>query len=94
MRELLRAVMLGKPIITIVEPEMKHGGITFQDAVKGIECALDRLNEWGLAAEVKLWQEEEHLGELPTAQEIVDALFKCDDGLVLEWNRVKVRALT
>lgn len=92
MRELLRAVMTLKPIITIVEPEKKHGALTYQDVCKELQNAVGMLDEWGLAADIQLWQQEEGLGSAPTAEQLVDALFTKDDVLVLEWNRVRVRA--
>ena len=89
MRELLRAVMTLKPIITIVEPEKKHGALTYQDVCKELQNAVGMLAEWGLAADIQLWQQEEGLGSAPTAEQLVDALFTKDDVLVLEWNRVR-----
>ena len=92
MRELLRAVMKAKPIITMVEPEKKHGGVTYEDARESLEHAVDKFEEWGLAAEMRQWQQEEHLGAIPTARELINVLFQKDGVLVLEWNRVRVRA--
>ena len=87
MRELLRAVMKGKPIITILEPEKKHGGITYADVVEQLHQAMSSLDTWGLTAEVVQWQDDEGLKERPTADELANALFNTE---VLEWNRIGV----
>ena len=91
MRELLRAVMQDKPIITIIEPEKKHGGVTYDMICERLEVSVEMMDEWGLTAEARVWQFEEHLGDIPTAHQLVDALFNRNDALVLEWNRVRVR---
>ena len=90
MRELLRAVMQDKPIITVVEPEKKHGGVTYDMVCERLEAAVEMLDEWGLTAEARVWQYFEGLGDIPSAHQLVDALFKRNDVLVLEWNRVRV----
>jgi len=70
MREMLRAVTTGKPII-VVGTQEKGGGIPINEVRDHIEIALRRLKAWGLNNEVKEWGYE-----VPTADEMHDALFR------------------
>jgi hypothetical protein len=70
-RELLRAVWMDKPIITLVEPDASHGGISLEELAGLLESAVASLDEWGLEVELLRWG----LTSLPTAVEIYDAMF-------------------
>ena len=82
MRELLRAYMSGKPLITLVEPEGLLGGLSTAQLREAVASAEAQLAQWGLDREVAEWG----LGELPTAQQLGSALL---DGHqpALEWSR-------
>jgi len=59
MRELLRTVLCGKPVITLLEPETKHGGIARDQILRELEAAdAQYLTRWGnanLGEEVAAW---------------------------------------
>jgi hypothetical protein len=92
LRELLRAVIMQKPIVALQELEVKHGGLT-SDAIEEKLRIADEPYErngtqfaskhamWGLCMEVEDWGYD-----MPPADELITALFESD---VLEWNRVK-----
>ena len=70
MRELLSAVWMGKPLIILVDPEERHGGLTSEQVLKQLEEADARYQtKWtdaNLLDEVRAWQVEDaahHLGE-------------------------------
>ena len=59
MRELLCAVFLGKPLITLVEPEARHGGLTRKQVLEQLELAdtlyFTKWTDAVLAEEVATW---------------------------------------
>ena len=69
MREMLRAVTTGKPII-VMGTQDKGGGIPINEVKKKLEVAVNRLTAWGLDKEVKQWGYE-----VPTADQLHEALF-------------------
>ena len=72
LRELLRAVILQKPITLLVgEPEGSHGGVSRDEIWRRLEQACQSLDEWGLADEVAAWGRDSP----PTPVEIFDAIF-------------------
>jgi hypothetical protein len=91
MREFVRAVLTAKPIICLLEPEAKHGGMDkgqiraelLQNSVpceKKGESYPNKYSMWGIAAEV------ESLGyHLPAGQKLFDALFADE---AIEWIRI------
>jgi len=81
MRELLRAVLTGKPIVTVVETDGKHGSITLERIRKQLDAADGHHTHWGLAGEVQQWGYA-----MPSAYELFAALGVC--GPPIEWNRV------
>ena len=89
MRELLRAVMTHKPIITLVETDMKHGAMGYEDMCKQLRLAVSKYEKWGLLGEMQQWQQEGGVGAIPTAEDLRSALFKDE---LLEWNRIKVQS--
>ena len=80
MRELLRAMVTGKPIVTLLEPEAKHGGLTNKEVRQQLDQASGKYVNWGLDKEVERWGYE-----LPTADDLYTALFAKEP---IEWNRI------
>ena len=92
-RELLRAVLRGKPLITVMEPDASRGGLMRRDIVrlltverypphnrKDAPASQDWVARWALDHEVAEWG----YAAVPTGEQIVDALFKHSP---IEWNR-------
>jgi hypothetical protein len=81
MRELLRAVVTGKPIIVLLKTDVKHGGgLSIDDIKTQLVEAHDQRVSWGLASEVLSWG-----GALPTAEQLFEAL---EASAWIEWNRI------
>ena len=80
MREILRAVVTGKPIVALLEPEAKHGGLTQEQIRAQLIEADGYYMAWGLAEEVASWGYE-----IPTPDKMYDALFAREP---IEWNRI------
>ena len=91
MRELLRAVVTGKPIVALLEPEAKKGAMTVEEVREQLQVAdepftrdgveyTSKYDMWGLALEVKSWGYI-----MPTAAQLVAKLF---DQESIEWNRI------
>ena len=80
MREILRARVTGKPIVTLLEPEAKHGGLTDKEIHQQLDQASAKYNNWGLDKEVERWGYE-----LPTADDLYTELFAKEP---IEWNRI------
>ena len=108
MRELLRAVWRRKPIITVLEPDVRKGGMT-KDRIEAqlragcpaTEQADDseRFRNWRLRYEMEKWPMEGM--QLGASEECLERLPTADDVLKhlfkaepLEWNRVEVRAIS
>jgi hypothetical protein len=103
MRELLRALLCGKPVITLFEPDAKHGGITREQVVRELKAAdVKYLQQWGtanLGREVAAWRAEGLLSEPgailaaklgrgePVAAELWDAL-STSSSSILEFSRM------
>jgi hypothetical protein len=95
MRELLRAVLTNKMMVTLVETEMKHGALPTGDMERQLEQAIESCERWKLTKEVAQWQENEGLGRMPTSNQLVQALFgrygtrhwQRGPACVLEWHR-------
>jgi hypothetical protein len=87
MRELLRAVFDGKPLIALVETEMRKGGLTLEQSREGLVNVITRLREnWGtanLSTEMVEWGFEPP----PNASLLYAALFASEP---IEWNRIGV----
>ena len=91
MRELLRAVVTKKRILTLLELDAKHGGLT-QDTVrvqlnaasapcsKGDSEYASMYHMWGLTLEVERWGYF-----MPSAEELWAAMFASEP---IEWNRI------
>ena len=93
MREILRAVLTGKPIITMLEPEAKHGGMTTEEVLQQLKDAdapcekrgtqyTTKYAMWGLDEEVRSWGYA-----MPNAEQLYAALFTTVVAIV-EWNRI------
>ena len=91
MRELLRAVTTGVPIIAMLEAQATKGGLTLAQVFDQLTAAgkpcekngkrFESMYEmWGLTGEVSSWGYH-----MPTAQELYDAIF-CHEPI--EWNRI------
>ena len=82
MRELLRAVTTGKPIITLLEPETKRGGMTMAEISAALldADAPTTYSQWGLTAEVKSWGYH-----FPTGEQLNQSISSAD---AIEWNRI------
>lgn len=91
MRELARAKVTGKPIVALIEPEAKQGGME-PDEIRGQLQAADAPCEkqgivfpskyvmWGLTAEVESWGYH-----LPSGEQLFQTLFAADP---IEWNTI------
>jgi len=91
MRELLRAVMMKKHIIVIMEPDEHE---LSREAIKAslVKNEQERYAKWKFDEEVKKWQEIDKTGPLPSHHVIFDAIFAHE---VIEWNRnVHFQAVT
>ena len=80
MREILRAVVTGKPIVALLEPEAKHGGLKQEEIRAQLLEADGNYVKWGLAKEVESWG-----FVTPTAAVLFAALFAREP---IEWNRI------
>lgn len=93
MRELLRAVLLRKPIITLLEPEKRRGGLTLDEIKQQLlqadepfvheATSVSHANKyafWRLDSEVAEWG-----FEMPSGQQLFDALCAKEP---IEWNRI------
>ena len=92
MRELLRAVVTGKPVVTLMESEQKHGGLTEAEVKQQLHDASSPFEKkegekyhsmyamWELTDELTSWGYE-----MPTADTLYSALFKKEP---IEWNRI------
>jgi hypothetical protein len=91
LRELVRAVATCKPIISLLELEAKHGGMTTQQIKAALEAAdapcekngtryESKYAMWGLAAEVRSWGYE-----MPTAVQLYEAILQDP---AIEWARI------
>ena len=86
MRELLRAYLTKKPIIVVLDSEVKHGGLTRHQILEELRHVhAERLDSWTLRAEVKEWEQTDGTGPMPSAEELWSHLFSRP---VIEWNRI------
>lgn len=80
MRELLRALYNGKPLIALLEPEARRGGMTRDEVSKALREVHDEGSyaKWGLDAELQQWgmQPPTHLYNIIFAD------------TPIEWNRI------
>ena len=74
MREFLRAVCLGTPIIALVESDVKKGGLSPSEVRQHLHEAEGMYDAWGLTAEFESWNWRQ-----PSAQELHDML-------LLDWE--------
>ena len=70
MRELLRAIFDKKPILTLVEPEARKGGLTREQVWQQLQAANAKYAGWGLADEMEAWGFPQ-----PSVQQLFDTLF-------------------
>ena len=82
-RELVCAVLRGKPIIALMEPDRKHGRLTTVAAKQGLVEAVARYDEWGLVDEVRGWG----FATPPGVDEVYDAMFAAEP---IVWDRIGV----
>ena len=82
-RELVYAVLHGKPIIVLMEPDRKHGRLTTGEAKQGLREAVAWYDDWGLREELR----GREFARLPDADELYAALFKQEP---IVWERVGV----
>lgn len=96
MRELLRAVAIKKPILTVLEPDEAKGRLTRSQIHAQLKEADRYYRRWGLTDEVRTWVEEgicsEDFFQLFVREEgahqvLYDALFPADMQPV-EWDRI------
>jgi hypothetical protein len=91
MRELLRAVVTGKPIVALLEPEKRKGGLTQDDILEQLQQAARPCKQngvayynmyafWGLADELVQWGHA-----LPSVDDLHAALFAREP---IEWIRI------
>ena len=65
MRELLRAVFDKKPILSLIESEVRKGGLTSEQVRERLEAADGKYGVWGLADEMAAWVWEHRNEILP-----------------------------
>jgi hypothetical protein len=82
MRELLRAILTGRPMFALLEPEAKHGGLSVEEVMQRLlNNERTRFYETsGLAAEVHEWGYS-----MPSAAYLHAALFAEE---AVEWARL------
>ena len=87
MRELLRAVVTHKKVITLLEPDINHGAMSREDVMLALQAADDgNYVRWGLDEELAEWAINDGTTEdIPDCHEIYRYLFQED---ALEWERV------
>ena len=93
MRELLRAVLLHKPIITLLEPEKRHGGLTLnqikQQLLQADEPFVHEVTSVSHANKYAFWRLDREVAEwgfeMPSGQQLFDALCAIEP---IEWNRI------
>jgi len=81
MRELLCAVLEGKPIVALMELDSKHGKLTRAQTREGLEEVAGKLEGWGLITEFR--QRDVHT--LPGPTQLYDAIFA---GEPIIWDRI------
>jgi hypothetical protein len=78
MRELLRAVFCGKPLITLVEPESKYGAMSHASIREELAAADMRYHQkWGdavLADEVRKWLADAGGNAFPFGKQLMETL--------------------
>ena len=92
-REIFRALLRGKPLIAVLEPDESRGGLTREAIVALLTTArfpphsqanapatMTWAEKWGLDGEVRAWG----YAAIPTGEGIVAALFALAP---IEWNR-------
>ena len=88
-RELILSVLLGKPLIAVIEPDTFRGGLSRADIEDLLLNRGGKLEEsegqvwvlkWGLDEEMRRFGYE----TMPTGKQVVDALFAKSS---IEWNR-------
>jgi hypothetical protein len=90
-RELLRAAVTGKPLVTLLEPEVKHGGLSQHEVFQQLSEAdspceksgtmfPSRFAMWEMDKEVMNWGYK-----MLTGATLHNALF---DEKPIEWNRI------
>ena len=93
MRELLRAVVTGKPIVTLVESEARHGGMTTEEVRMDLEeaDAPYKIHDTNHASKYAMWELDKEVESwgyaMPNAAALYAALFD-DAVMVVEWNRL------
>ena len=88
-RELLYAHALGKPMVIMIESEnVKHGGITFDEAMRRLPAACAKARgQWGLAEDMRKVCAQPSLAVdiLPSCATLAEALQQCR---VVTYDRV------
>ena len=87
MREMLRAVLMDKQIIMLMEPEVDHGAMLKPEVRQALKDAEESgsYERWGLLDEVAEWHQYENLPPMPSCDEIMEKLFAMP---LIEWNRI------
>ena len=80
MREALRALFDKKPVIALLEPDVKHGAMTIEQVKEGLQDADGKYEKWGLAREMQEWGMPK-----PTPEQMFEHMFHADP---LEWSRI------
>ena len=81
MRELLRAIFDEKPLIALLEPEAKHGGMTHKEISGAMDVASSNFRRWGLSSEMDEWGMSP-----PLPYALAAALL--ESATSIEWNRI------
>ncbi len=81
MRECLRAIHDGKPLLTLLEPDRQHGSLSLEQIRQRLVDADKLYAKWGLEEEMHLWGFVK-----PTPSQMYDHLFGQNEPI--EWNRL------
>jgi len=83
MRELLRAMHMKKPLLTLMESERRKGALTREEVRMRLKEANENYAKWGLADEMDAWRFPQ-----PSAQQLYDVIFGAREPI--EWNRLGI----
>jgi hypothetical protein len=83
LRELLRAVVTNKLVVTLLETDPKHGAITREQIREELVAGAGDLARSGLAGEMEMWGYP-----VPSAAKLFAALF--ERAPIIEWMRIGV----
>ena len=94
MRELLKAICCGKPIITLLESEQKHGAMSDAMVVEKLSSLYEPYEKDGqqYANMYEFWELDKDLKDwghvVPSFDDLQAALYDQSSGDPIEWTRI------